>query len=204
MEEERILAEAQGYERQAEASGDMGGGYAYRDTTVELMEAAVRLVTFAGALDRKEAIKALAILKSHEWRNDVLPFAYSRRVLPWAELEAVEMTPPEPPDGYGRLRFTYPQRSMLDRLTHMPVDIYFKADDRAAFDRVLDPARERIAAARVARPTAVSSETAAPAESSEAGSGGVDLAALERLAALHQQGILNDQEFAAAKARLLQ
>jgi hypothetical protein len=33
--------------------------------------------------------------------------------------------------------------------------------------------------------------------------GAIDLEALERLAALHDRGVLNDEEFAAAKARLL-
>jgi hypothetical protein len=33
--------------------------------------------------------------------------------------------------------------------------------------------------------------------------GAIDLEALERLAALHDRGVLNDEEFAATKARLL-
>jgi Short C-terminal domain len=47
-------------------------------------------------------------------------------------------------------------------------------------------------------------QAAAPAAPAAAAAGGVDIVAeLQKLAGLHQQGILSDDEFAAAKAKLL-
>lgn len=47
-------------------------------------------------------------------------------------------------------------------------------------------------------------QAAAPAAAAAPGAGGVDIVAeLQKLAGLHQQGILSDEEFAAAKAKLL-
>ncbi|MFT2816468.1 SHOCT domain-containing protein [Leifsonia sp. A12D58] len=52
--------------------------------------------------------------------------------------------------------------------------------------------------AQAAQQQAPTQQTAAPSDD-----GGNVVAELERLAALHQQGVLNDQEFAAAKQKLL-
>jgi hypothetical protein len=126
MDEERSLAEFLGYVSEADGVGDFGGGYVYRETTAEVLAAGLRLVTYRNALNGEEAAKALAILKSHDWRTDVLPFGFTRRVLPWGALEGGRFELPEKPDGYGRLRFTYPQHNMLDRIVHAPVDLYLR------------------------------------------------------------------------------
>jgi hypothetical protein len=207
MDEERSLAEFLGYVSEADGVGDFGGGYVYRETTAEVLAAGLRLVTYRNALNGEEAAKALAILKSHDWRTDVLPFGFTRRVLPWGALEGVRFELPEKPDGYGRLRFTYPQHNMLDRIVHAPVDLYFAMEDQAAFGRLFEMARERIAAHRGEHPA----EAAPPRvgglrlglRRESNGPTAADLEALEKLAALHEKGVLNDAEFAAAKARLL-
>ncbi len=53
------------------------------------------------------------------------------------------------------------------------------------------------------RVTDADQETGAGAGEPEAGSGGSDLEQLERLAQLHEQGVLTDEEFAAEKKKIL-
>lgn len=208
MDEERALAEFLGYVNEVDGAGDFGGGYVYRETTVEVLAAGLRLVTYRNARDREEAAKALAILKAHGWRTDVLPFAFTQRVLPWGALDGARLEPPEGQDRYGRLRFTYPQRNVLDRITHAPVDVYYSAEDRAEFGRLLEMARELIVAHQGEQPP----EAAHPQRGGglrlglrreNNGPAAADLEALEKLAALHEKGVLSDAEFAAAKARIL-
>jgi hypothetical protein len=204
MDKERILAEYLGYTREADAGGNMGGGYIYRETTVEVMDAAMRFVVYQGARNQGEAAKALAILKSHDWRNDVLPFSYSQRMVSWAELEDVRLDPPDPDDPYGRLRFTFPQHGVLDRLTHMAVELYFLEEDRPQFQQLRETALELMAAHQGERPAEPAHEGGLGLNlHRDRGPSAADLEALEKLAALHEKGVLSDDEFATAKARLL-
>ena len=196
MSEEKVLAEYLGYVGDVEGV-DYAEHYVYRETTIEVMPTAMRLVTYYEARGRDEAIKALAILKSHDWRDNVLPFGFQRRLVMWDELDDVRLEPVGKNEPYGRLRFTYLQRNVLERIAHRPVELYFRDEDQVRFETLYATAREMIAARRP-EPDAVDA-----AATGESGSGAVDLAALEKLAALHERGVLNDEEFAAAKARLL-
>ncbi|MCI2956618.1 SHOCT domain-containing protein [Agromyces atrinae] len=64
--------------------------------------------------------------------------------------------------------------------------------------------RQQSRAAEQAEATAYEQQQVAPPAAPAPAAGGVDLVAeLQKLGTLHQQGLLDDAEFAAAKARLL-
>lgn len=103
----------------------------------------------------------------------------------------------------GRLSPQAAQRKLLqnslekEEATYLSVPAYFEPGPPPAFDR-----REIIAAL----PASSSEEPASPEPSAGNGAAVGDpvLDALERLATLHERGILSDDEFAAQKARILQ
>ncbi|MET0811492.1 MAG: SHOCT domain-containing protein [Microbacterium sp.] len=64
-------------------------------------------------------------------------------------------------------------------------------------------AQQQQEAMNAAAQQAVAQQAAAPAPAAPAGGGSDLMAQLSQLAALHSQGILSDEEFAAGKAKLL-
>ncbi len=73
----------------------------------------------------------------------------------------------------------------------------------AANEQAADQASEAEMAAMQAQLDELQAQQAAPAPAAPAGGGDDLMAQLENLASMHQAGVLDDAEFAAAKARLL-
>jgi hypothetical protein len=117
MDEEQVLAEYLGYVGDVDGV-DYTARYVYRETTVEVLADALRLVTYDEPRDRDETVKALAILKTHGWRRDVLPFSFRRRLVPWNALAEAQIMPQQGDSRYGRLRLAYARHHTLDRVMH--------------------------------------------------------------------------------------
>jgi hypothetical protein len=79
-----------------------------------------------------------------------------------------------------------------------------QASEAQAYEQEQQQAQVDAAAQQAAAQQAAYAQQAAPAPAPAAPSGGDDLMAqIQQLAGLHSQGILSDDEFAAAKAKLL-